>query len=400
MLNKSINVAKKPEISSHLMAYNSSITYIAKNYKKLGVDKSYFTSEFIDLLNGDNYRNENIYETFLIFTNSYLSKANNMNYDNLRLELSKLSGHRVDLLRHKSVLEAIIKSSSKDEKIYSLAKSVIKALDFQNTISIELLDSILAPFWEAPSSTLNYDESVALYQRYYDASSLGMALINRESNNHINLVWHQANKLEKIFPNRASSELLSMGWIGLRIGLRLYNPNLGFSFSTYACTRISGTIRDHVRTETSVPKRLTTFNRKVAAVEESLTSSLGRVPTLDELASTLNVDISDLSILTRLQIPASIDELTTNSDFRENQLSQLIDYCDPADKAIFSYRSKAINESIDKLDPIDAKVIRLLIFEGVKPAEVENIIGENSRRIRIRKDRALASIKEDISSWV
>ena len=400
MLNKSINVAKKPEISSHLMAYNSSITFIAKNYKKLGVDKSYFTSEFIDLLNGDNYRNENIYETFLIFTNSYLLKANNMNYDNLRLELSKLSGHRVDLLRHKSVLEAIIKSSSNDGKIYSLAKSVIKALDFQNTISIQLLDSILAPFWEVPSSTLNYDESVALYQRYYDASSLGMALINRESNNHINLVWHQANKLEKIFPNRASSELLSMGWIGLRIGLRLYNPNLGFSFSTYACTRISGTIRDHVRTETSVPKRLTTFNRKVAAVEESLTSSLGRVPTLDELATTLNVDISDLSILTRLQIPASIDELTTNSDFRENQLSQLIDYCDPADKAIFSYRSKAINESIDKLDPIDAKVIRLLIFDGVKPAEVENIIGENARRIRIRKDRALASIKEDISSWV
>ena len=400
MLNKSINVAKKPEISSHLMAYNSSITFIAKNYKKLGVDKSYFTSEFIDLLNGDNYRNENIYETFLIFTNSYLLKANNMNYDNLRLELSKLSGHRVDLLRHKSVLEAIIKSSSNDAKIYSLAKSVINALDFQNTISIELLDSILAPFWEVPSSTLNYDESVALYQRYYDASSLGMALINRESNNHINLVWHQANKLEKIFPNRASSELLSMGWIGLRIGLRLYNPNLGFSFSTYACTRISGTIRDHVRTETSVPKRLTTFNRKVAAVEESLTSSLGRVPTLDELATTLNVDISDLSILTRLQIPASIDELTNNSDFRENQLSQLIDYCDPADKAIFSYRSKAINESIDKLDPIDAKVIRLLIFEGVKPAEVENIIGENARRIRIRKDRALASIKEDISSWV
>jgi RNA polymerase sporulation-specific sigma factor len=191
-----------------------------------------------------------------------------------------------------------------------------------------------------------------------------------------------------------------MGWIGLRIGLRLYNPNLGFSFSTYACTRISGTIRDHVRTETSVPKRLTTFNRKVAAVEESLTSSLGRVPTLNELASTLNVDISDLSILTRLQIPASIDELTMNSDFRENQLSQLIDNCDPADKAIFSYRSKAINESIEKLDPIDAKVIRLLIFEGIKPAEVENIIGENSRRIRIRKERALSSIKKDISSWV
>jgi DNA-directed RNA polymerase sigma subunit (sigma70/sigma32) len=131
-----------------------------------------------------------------------------------------------------------------------------------------------------------------------------------------------------------------------------------------------------------------------------LTASLGRVPTLDELANTLNVDISDLSILTRLQIPASIDEITMNSDFRENQLSQLIDNCDPADKTIFNYRTNAINESIDKLDPVDAKVIRLLIFEGVKPSEVESIIGENSRRIRMRKDRALSSIKEDLLSWV
>jgi RNA polymerase sigma factor (sigma-70 family) len=400
MLNKTINVANKPEISSHLMAYDASLSYLAKKYKKLEIDKSNFTAEFIDFLLEDNYRKDNLYDTLIIFTNSYLIKSNNRMYEDLRLELSRLSGHRLDLLRHKSVVEAINKASNKETKISYLARMLLKTLDFPNTISTELLDSNLISFWEVPSSTLNYDESVSLYQKNYDASALGMALINRESNNHINLVWHQANKLEKIFPNRASSELLSMGWIGLRIGLRLYNPNLGFSFSTYACTRISGTIRDHVRTETSVPKRLTTFNRKVAAVEESLTASLGRVPTLDELANTLNVDISDLSILTRLQIPASIDEITMNSDFRENQLSQLIDNCDPADKTIFNYRTNAINESIDKLDPVDAKVIRLLIFEGVKPSEVESIIGENSRRIRMRKDRALSSIKEDLLSWV
>ena len=400
MLNKTINVANKPEISSHMMAYDTSLTFIAKKYKKLDIDMSNFTSGFIDYLLEDNYRKDNLYLSFINFTNSYLIKSNNNRYEDLRLELSKLSGHRLDLLRHKSVVEAILKASSKEDKIFNLARMLLKSLDFPNTMNSDLLDSILLPFWEAPSSVLNYDESINLYQKNYDASALGMALINRESNNHINLVWHQANKLEKIFPNRASSELLSMGWIGLRIGLRLYNPNLGFSFSTYACTRISGTIRDHVRTETSVPKRLTTFNRKVAAVEESLTASLGRVPTLDELANTLNVDISDLSILTRLQIPASIDEITMNSDFRENQLSQLIDNCDPADKTIYNYRTNAINESLEKLDPIDAKVIRLLIFDGIKPSEVEQIIGENSRRVRIRRDRALSSIKNDLLSWV
>ena len=89
MLNKSINVAKKPEISSHLMAYDSSLTFIARNFKKLGIDKKKFTSDFIVLLNGDNYKNHNIYETLLIFTNKYLIKINNINYENFRLELSK-----------------------------------------------------------------------------------------------------------------------------------------------------------------------------------------------------------------------------------------------------------------------------------------------------------------------
>lgn len=400
MINKTINVANKPEISSHLMAYDTSLSFIAKKYKKFDIDKRKFTAEFTDFLLEDNHKKDNLYNTLIVFTYLYLLKSNNTRYENLRLELSKLTGHRLDLLRHKSVVDAIIKASYKEARTLNLARQLLKSIDFPANISYELFESNLLSFWETTSSTLNYDESINLYQKHYDASSLGMALINRESNNHINLVWHQANKLEKIFPNRASSELLSMGWIGLRIGLRLYNPNLGFSFSTYACTRISGTIRDHVRTETSVPKRLTTFNRKVAAVEENLTASLGRVPTLDELATILNVDISDLSILTRLQIPASIDEITMNSDYRENQISQLVDNCDPADKTIFNYRTDAINKSIEKLDPIDAKVIRLLIFEGVKPSEVERILGENSRRIRIRKDRALLSIKEDLLSWV
>jgi RNA polymerase sigma factor (sigma-70 family) len=190
-----------------------------------------------------------------------------------------------------------------------------------------------------------------------------------------------------------------MGWIGLRTALRLYNPNLGFSFSTYACTRISGTIRDYIRAENLIPKRLTTFNRKVIAVEEALTLSLGRSPRVDEIAASLGVTTSDLSILPRLQNPASLDELITDDEGNERSQIYISSGNDPVDNLLISERNKVIMDSLTKLDPIDAKIITLIIFEGKKPSEIELIIGENSRKIRLRKERAFNQIKNDLLSW-
>ena len=277
--------------------------------------------------------------------------------------------------------------------------AVVDILDAFDTITPSSLTEQFTASWSLELKHRGLDSVIAEANRFVDGSALSWAIIGFESQRHINLVWHQANKLERAFPDRESAELLALGWIGLRTALRLYNPTLGFSFSTYACTRITGSIRDGVRAENPVPKRLGTFSRKVAAAEEVLAHGLGRAPTLAEVAEHLGVELEDLKILPRLQHTASIDEMDTFAGERGTSPSWLIDNSDPADIAMSIIRRDAVDAALATLHPEDAAAVRLLVMEGLRPQEAQEITGEAPRRLRIRRERALEALRLELSNW-
>lgn len=398
------NAANRPEISTHLQIIVDISNYLSKIFKEFEFDKISYLNNFYNNANFNYSINNNLQKITNEYTNNYLRSFLEEKYNHYRFTLSKKTKYRIDLLRHESILRAIENSN-----ITNLAekKDIQKILYYLRFIKIELnkiesgfYEIQTDVFWNRDSVKISYESIIKKYKKLFDIELLGIAFINFESNKHINLVWHQANKLEKLFPNRTSSELLSMGWIGLRTALRLFDPNLGFSFSTYACTRISGTIRDFVRTENLVPKRLTTFNRKVLAIEESLMNSLGRSPNIDEIANSLGIEKSDLAILNRIQTPASLDYMLSDEDGSEKTSLFFSNNNDPADSLIKSEIDKKIISSISKLDPIDAQIIMLSIFEGKKPSEIENITGENIKKVRIRKERAMVQLRNDLKEWL
>jgi RNA polymerase sigma factor (sigma-70 family) len=277
--------------------------------------------------------------------------------------------------------------------------AAVEILDAFDVITPTTLLPELEAAWHDPIRHRGFDAVVNDGNKYGDASALSWAIIGFESQRHINLVWHQANKLERVFPDRDASDMLALGWMGLRTALRLYNPTLGFSFSTYACTRITGAIRDGVRAENPVPKRLGTFSRKVAAAEEALAHGLGRAPTLAEVAEHLGVHLDELKILPRLQSAASIDEMETTASERGTSPNWLIDDADPADTAMSILRRDAVDAALATLHPDDAAAVRLLVMEGMRPAEAQEITGEAPRRLRVRRERALAALREQLSGW-
>jgi RNA polymerase sigma factor (sigma-70 family) len=255
------------------------------------------------------------------------------------------------------------------------------------------------PVWEEQLAHLGYDAVVTTNSHLGDTAALAWSVIGYESQRHINLVWHQANKLERLFPDRDAADMLALGWMGLRTALRLYDPTLGFSFSTYACTRITGSIRDGVRAENPVPKRLGTFGRKVAAAEEALAHSLGRAPTLDEVAAHLGVTLEDLRIMPRIQAAASIEELEEYASERGGPSSWIVDNTDPADLTVSALRREAVEAALSRLDPQDAAAVRLLVMDGLRPAEAQTITGEPPRRLRARRERALVALREELDAW-
>jgi RNA polymerase sigma factor (sigma-70 family) len=232
-----------------------------------------------------------------------------------------------------------------------------------------------------------------------NVSRIGWALITLEGRRHINLIWHQANKLQRSFPDREASELLTWGWLGLRTALRNYNPGLGFAFSTYAVTRIVGAIRDGVRAESPVPKRLGTLARKVAVVEADLARSLGRAPTMSEIGAALNLESAQLAVVRRTRTPASIEEIVAGLDRSGgNEPDWLADLTDTAEVAVTRIVGTAVGDALAELPPEEAEAIRLLVIEDRTPTEARLIAGVTARQLRQRKERGLNTLRSRLEN--
>jgi len=321
----------------------------------------------------------------------------------LAARLAQLSGHSPELLTSRPVLRALRNRNpgrrGSRNPVLQLVDTITELLDLRDQFTFNSLAGHLVPVWEEQLAHLGYDAVVTTNSHLGDTAALAWSVIGYESQRHINLVWHQANKLERLFPDRDAADMLALGWMGLRTALRLYDPTLGFSFSTYACTRITGSIRDGVRAENPVPKRLGTFGRKVAAAEEALAHSLGRAPTLDEVAAHLGVTLEDLRIMPRIQAAASIEELEEYASERGGPSSWIVDNTDPADLTVSALRREAVEAALSRLDPQDAAAVRLLVMDGLRPAEAQTITGEPPRRLRARRERALVALREELDAW-
>lgn len=258
----------------------------------------------------------------------------------------------------------------------------------------------LSQAWENESSHYTLDEAInQLDMQGWGGQDLCWAVITFETHRHINLVWHQANKLERSFPDRHASDLFGWGWVGLRTALRNYRPELGFTFSTYACTRIAGTIRDGVRSENPIPKRLTTYARKVAKAEEDLTQSLGRQPSLEEVADHLGEDLDSLAIMPRLAPAASVDEIIAVASEHGSIPNWLVDSEDPAELALASARAQAIENAMECLPKDDRDAVRLLVMEALTPTEARMVTGATARQMRQRRERGLAALRATLEDW-
>lgn len=104
-----------------------------------------------------------------------------------------------------------------------------------------------------------------------------------------------ANRRSKTPEDR--DDLTQVAMMGLLKAIDRFDPGLGVQFTTYAWATVDGELKRHIRDHTwvvGVPRSLQESYLRVAAALDELSNSLGRSPTLEEVAGFVTMTVEEV----------------------------------------------------------------------------------------------------------
>ncbi len=178
-------------------------------------------------------------------------------------------------------------------------------------------------------------------------------------------------------------DLYGAGCVGLCKAAKAFEPQRGNCFSTYAVPVILGEIRRLFRDGGSmkVSRSLKELSLKINRITPALSESLGRDPTLQELAQALAVTPEQVTQAICAARP--VLSLTAGEGGEEGQWDVPVESCEEA----FCDR-QALHQTLDRLEEQERKLITLRYFEGKTQTVTAKELGMTQVQVS-RKERVI-----------
>lgn len=194
----------------------------------------------------------------------------------------------------------------------------------------------------------------------------------------------------------SADDLFQVGCIGLMKAIDNFDLSLGVKFSTYAVPMISGELRRYLRdySPVRVSRGMRDIACKALSEKEKLTNLLKREPTIDEIASSLDIPKSDIVIaFESITDPVSIYE-PVYSDKGDTLyvLDQLGDRS--SDKEWLDEMS--IKEAVKNLKGREKDILDMRFFRGKTQIEVAHEIGISQAQVSRLEKNILKKIKDSV----
>lgn len=191
-------------------------------------------------------------------------------------------------------------------------------------------------------------------------------------------------------------DMIQIGMLGLLEASQSFDASIGVSFDEYAKRRIKGSILDEVRKASSMSRLAVKNNRDYSNARVSLTNSLGREPSNQEVAELLGLTISELerkrSHANQFNLVQIDDEsVQTESGFEDQAANPLLSLED-------SELSDRLTNEISKLDERSKLIISLYYVEELNMKEIGAVIGVNESRVSQLLSGTAAKLRESLTA--
>ena len=202
------------------------------------------------------------------------------------------------------------------------------------------------------------------------------------------------------------ADLISYGLGGLIAAIERFDLSREIRFETYAITRIKGAILDELRALDWVPRSVRARARQIERANVKLEAKLQRVPTEEELAEELEMDIEDFRGAL-LQIASSsiraLDELWSPSDSSGDSMSLLDTLSDsnaPNPERIVEQNElrDRIAEALERLPEREKLVIALYYYENLTLREIGEVLRVTESRVSQLHTKAVLGLRSHLST--
>jgi len=117
---------------------------------------------------------------------------------------------------------------------------------------------------------------------------------------YLPLVKYTADRIYAKLPDKVElDDLISAGIFGLMDAIDAFDPERGVKFETYCTPRIRGAILDELRSMDWVPRLVRARAHQLENALRTLEAHLGRIPTENEIAKELNMNMEEFQRLQR-----------------------------------------------------------------------------------------------------
>lgn len=187
-----------------------------------------------------------------------------------------------------------------------------------------------------------------------------------------------------------TDDLYQLGCIGFIKAVRGFDFTYNTQFSTYAVPKIAGEIRRYLRDDGTLKVSRELYERaiRIKTAQSHLQLSLGRDPTLTELAAETGLEVDEIAEAELSQeAPTSLQAETEDGCTLENVLAS-----DHTEEQLIE--NICLREQIARLEKMEKEVIFLRFYRGFTQERCARILGISQVQVSRLEKRALAHLRE------